>query len=300
VLALAAAVVGVLELVAWFDHPRWIPADSFVWLMKANTAVGVVLVAAALRLLGHAAPSGPVSVLARLLCGVVVLLGFATLSEYLTGDFSGIDRLVAFNPAAVLPGRMSPQTAVALVLMAVSVSTMSIPRRWVSRLCDVALVGLAAVVLLAVTGYVYDVIAFYGLNEQNRISPQSIVVFALLLGAIVARRTRTGAFAVLFADAPGSQMARWLLPAVVLVPLALREMHSVAERQGWIATSSSTTGIVVAHMFLLVVLLRMAAVRLNRADQEHQAERARRRELERYVVMCAWTRRIRMDNGCAT
>ncbi len=293
-LGVAAAGVGVAELLAWFVHPAWLASGSFVWLMKANTAVAVILIALALRLNG-VARTKQASVVATLLCGFVLLLGVATLSEYLTGASSGIDRFVAFNPAAELPGRMSPQTAIALMLMAISVATISTSRRWVSRLCDVALVGLAALVLLAVTGYVYDVTAFYGLDEQTRVSPQSIIVFGLLLGAIMSRRAGTGALAVLLADAPGSQMARWLLPAVMLMPLVLGELDSVAERLGWIAASSGAAAIVVAHMFLLVVLLSIAVVHINRADQAHQAERARRRELERYVVMCAWTRRIRMD-----
>jgi hypothetical protein len=121
------------------------------------------------------------------------------------------------------------------------------------------------------------------------------VALALLFGVAVAGRTRTGAFALLFADGLGSQMVRSLLPAVMLAPLALGEVRWIGERLGWCGASNGAAGIVFAHVFLLLGLPWTVAIKINRVDMERSAEATRRRELEKCVVMCAWTRRIRLD-----
>jgi hypothetical protein len=292
---LPRALVGGLELVAWFVRPGWIAADSFVWIMKANTAACVTVSAVGLRLLLSGAQGGTAVAVARALGGLVLLVGLVTLGEYLLGKDLGIDHVVALDRSTALPGRMAPQTALAMAMLGASVTLGPSRGTWACRLCDVMLLGLAAVVLLALTGYVYEVTVFYGVSGHTRTSPQTILALVLVLGAAVAGRARTGAFAVLFKDGLGSQMARLLLPAVILAPLALGELRWIGERYGWFSASNGAAGIVLAHMFLLAGLLWIAANKINRIDLEHQAEQARRQDLEKYVVMCAWTRRIRLD-----
>ena len=94
--------------------------------MKANTALGVLLSSLALFLLNSARFSHA-STLARTLAAIVLLLGLATLGEYVFDWNLGIDQLLfrdTANAYNFVRGRMSPYSAVAFGCLGLALGCM--------------------------------------------------------------------------------------------------------------------------------------------------------------------------------
>jgi PAS domain S-box-containing protein len=110
-----ALALGLAMATAWLSHAPWLVAafhDAFH--LKFNTALGFVGAGIGLIALLRGSPR-----VARAAGGFVLLIGAATLLEYLTGTKLGLDQLFVndfYEPHILYPGRPAPNTALALVL----------------------------------------------------------------------------------------------------------------------------------------------------------------------------------------
>src|SRR5690348_9915353 len=116
VLAVIAGILGLMVLVGgWiFDSAAMRSIIPGAVSMKVNTAIGLMLTAAAILL--DASPNRATRQLIRICSGVVVALAAATLWEDLSGRDLGIDNfLIPDRTTPVLvtaPGRMAVATAI--------------------------------------------------------------------------------------------------------------------------------------------------------------------------------------------
>ncbi len=88
-------------------------------LMKANTALVVLLCAASLALAGPKRSTRLILAGRACACAAIVLAS-AALFEHLSGHSSGLSTLLAADSGASAPGRMSIQTACFVVLLGMS------------------------------------------------------------------------------------------------------------------------------------------------------------------------------------
>lgn len=130
VAAMLVLIIGVAALLGWvLALPYLKSLIPGAVEMKANTAIGFILSACALFLL-----SGGYSMrrqqIAQSLALIVMLLGLATLSEYLSGMQLGIDEWLFLDSAHAynkIPGRMSPFSAAAFTLVGLALAALPSP-----------------------------------------------------------------------------------------------------------------------------------------------------------------------------
>ena len=144
-LALAVILVGGSVLVGWaFDIPTLKSMLPGVLRMKANTAVGLILMGAALGLLGMAPAHRWARRLSQACAGGAVLLGLLTLGEYLFDWNLHIDQWLFEAPAGAVgtlaPGRMAPSTTLDFILLGSAVFLAGF-HLWVFAAQLVALLG---------------------------------------------------------------------------------------------------------------------------------------------------------------
>ena len=239
--------------------------------MKANTAIGLLALGIAL-LLTTSRPSSTRRRAARLLASLAIVIGAATLGEYLLGRGLGLDQLISRDVSVVPtvhPGRPALQTAVVFILLGSALlllQTETAKTRLVS-----ALIGSSFV--LALSAVIGDAFGVPGLDRAHRITPIALLtaVGLLLLCAGIAARDPDGVFVeVLTSDGPGSAVARRLLPlALVLLPAA-----------GWLGLQGQQNGLYSAaqgaalHALVTTVVLALAILslirRLNRLELERR------------------------------
>ncbi|MEI9962325.1 MAG: CHASE3 domain-containing protein [Limisphaerales bacterium] len=166
------SIAGTLVLAGWMFDITVLKSVFSGWvMMKANTAMGMLLCGSALILLSREGGARSIRFFGAAIAVVVIALGTLTLGEYLLGREFGIDQLLfhdATNPMGNSePGRMSPATAFCFVLTgcALLVALCSPAKRW--RLPFLAALSAAVISVggLALIGYASDVL--FGLRWWN-------------------------------------------------------------------------------------------------------------------------------------
>jgi PAS domain S-box-containing protein len=188
-----AAIAGLFAtsvIVGWYaKYPALLRLESNYVAVQFNTALCFLLAAGALAafLCQRTRPSLALSVSAMLLTGT-------TLVEHLTGWSAGIDEMLwplgvsrdAMEQFANLgvgtPGRMSPNAAVALTLLAFSLVIVTAPRLTRLRLVAGAVAALAATTAgaIAFAGYLMGVPSAYGWGHFTPVAPQSAATLLVL------------------------------------------------------------------------------------------------------------------------
>jgi PAS domain S-box-containing protein len=269
---LVGLVSGVL-LAIWLVAPG-LKSFSAV-TMKANTSLGLLLASSALLLLR----SGP-SWVARILGGVVLVLGLATLAQYAFTVDLGIDELVATDfrnlESRPHPGRMSPLAAASFA--ALGSALLLVDGR--SRPRQLALAVIVALLLMnslvALAGYFYGVGSLYAPGPFIRIAWQTAAAFFVLGVGIITARPESGPLRLFVTRTPAGLAARRLLPAVVFLPLLLGWFALRAQHAGIDANLSTSL-----YAVSLVVVLALVVAAGTRSLELTERERERSEQMFR-------------------
>jgi len=270
----ALAAMGVLVLVGWvFDVAALKSVVPGLTTMKFNTALCFLLAGAALIWRDR-------RVLRWTCAAAVGLVAALSLAEYLTGASFGLDQLFIRDPgdSQTVAGRMAQSTAICFILAGISlllVGARARAARWAQQAAALITGTLGLVALL---GYAYEVRQFYGLAGFSSMALYTAAAFTVLGAGLLCVRT-TGLVGVLMTPGPGAQLARRLLPAVILVP-------AIA---GWLRMYGSKTGLfepnIGTGLFAITVILVFAALIwhtarvLNRTDMARRETEAQLRNL---------------------
>jgi hypothetical protein len=235
--------------------------------------------------------------LARGLALAAGVVGVLTLVEYITGANLGIDTVVWSDPESTLrfPGRMAPQTAVAVVLFAVGLLTADQRDGVASYACDATIVAVAMVLHAVMSGYFFHDLSFAGIDGATPMSLQTVGVLTVLWCGLVCRRADLGLTRILSGEGRGSAVIRYLMPPTILAPVVIASVRLWGESGGWHATPFTASLFGTIQSLLRMALILGMGYLLNRSETQRKAEQARREEAERMVAMCAWTRRVRWN-----
>jgi signal transduction histidine kinase len=289
------AATGLVVLAGWaLDLPVLTRLAPGLPRMAPNTAVGLLAAGAGLWLLAGPASPGA-GRLGRWLGLLVAFLGAAVLAEYASGHGLGIDRLLfggtVAATGAMLPGRPSPHTALALLLAGLALGLLD--GRWRGGVPAQALaLASAAVALTALLGYLYGAASLRGISTATGMAlPTGFAFLALDTGILLARPQR-GLVRMFASAGPAGLLARRLLPAVLLVPPVLGVLRSLGQQVGWYDAAFGLALTTLMTIVCLLVVLALTGRALDRAEEarlraQRQAEATIRRanqELERRVA----------------
>ena len=183
--AVMTAIMGVIALAGWsFSSPLLKSVLPGAVEMKANTAVGLILSACALFILGNG-PTRFQQYVAQAVALMVALLGLATLGEYLFGWQLGIDELLFSDSAGVyesFSGRMSPYSAVTFSMIGLGLAVL--PWRALrppAYLLSILVMAIGAVSFL---GYLWNAAEIVTDQILPPVAVNTAVAFALLGGGM--------------------------------------------------------------------------------------------------------------------
>ena len=293
--AAASVVVGVIVLAGWALGISFFKSLSpNLASMKANTALAFVLAGAALWLLqpgGEGAARARRRAWALVLAASVTLIGALTLGEYLPGWNLGIDQLLfKDDPGAIgvfSPGRMAPNTAISLVLVGCALLFMDSETSRGHRPAEFFAVIAGFISLLALIGYAYDIQSLFQFTPYSSMALHTVLTFIVLAVGILCARPERGLMAVISSDSAGGVMARYLLPAAVVVPPFLGWLRLLGQRAGLYDTEFGLALFATLNVIVFMFLVRSTSLSLHRTDNKRrEAEEDLRRlnlELEQRV-----------------
>jgi len=258
----AVAVLGALVLVGWaFDVPLLKAVVSGLTTMKPNTALCFVLagVGLGLRVGLHDRVTG--RRIAQLCGALVLLIGVATLAEFLFHRDLGLDALLfrELHPplGSPYPERMSEMTALsfagsggALVLL---------DSRRAPAAAQILALVVAFVSLTALVGYAYGQRALYASGPFSSVALHTALGFAALAIALLCARPERGMVAVFIGDTAGGAMARRLVPVALALPLALGWLQLEGERAGVYPAAFGTGWFAVSNVVILIAAILLYA-----------------------------------------
>ncbi len=245
--------------------------------MKANTAVGFLLIGVALlrqRRREH------------LLYGLgVLVIGTATLAEYLSGFDFGIDQLLLNDPLSTVdPGRMSQITAVGFSLLGFGLLLMQARPR-LSRGLGLLVGGIGFVALL---GYSYDTQTLYRVGPYTSIALHTAVGFVIAAVGIQCAIPAEGLAGRITATTAGGAMLRHLLPAAVLIPFLFGFAAWFGHKHlGW-ASGFAVAVLVAATIACLATLIVRNAGHLDQRDFALRQTRKELGEAQRLARVGSW------------
>jgi two-component system, OmpR family, phosphate regulon sensor histidine kinase PhoR len=242
--------------------------------MKANAALALVLLAGALLLRLRHPGDRRANMAVTLLCAVAFALGAATLLEYLGHWDLRIDELLARErnpaPGVLDPGRISPTTAVELMLLGSAMLLMDTRARFGRRLAEGLAMVAALTSLAALFGYLYSARSLYLVGDLVAIAlPAAVACFVLSLSVLAARPDR-GLAGLVASDGAGGAMVRRVMPALLIVPL-IGWLGLVGLRQGRYATAAELALMVTATAVILFVVVWTSASAVHGIDAERIA-----------------------------
>lgn len=233
-ISVSVLILGVVVLLGWvFDVPVFKSIYPGYVNMKFNTAVGLVLIAGALLLQLNQDYKIRIR-LSQLMAAAVLLLGFVTSIEIITGADFGIDHFFLKDEGVYtahdVPGRMSFITAICFTFTGIAVLTLG----YTNRVWRLFIQGLLHVVTLlsylAIVGYLFNVPAFYRLAVFSTMAVHTAVAFFFFSIALTLVCPRVGITGLFTGNSIGSVMVRRVFVQTLVAVLVLAYLRILTHR----------------------------------------------------------------------
>lgn len=250
--------------------------------MKANTAVGFVLVGAMLlgaldrrlRNVGGAAAA------------VLATLGVATVLQYGVDVDFGIDELLAQDTTSTgtsSPGRMGLNTAIGFALLGLGrIAGLWSPRGPGAVVQRLATAFTAFLSLLAAAGYLYSATSTRGLGSATEMAIHTAVAFLFACVGMLPVVSRSGILHTFNSPFAGGEILRRVLPVLVIVMAVVALSVASLETVGLLDEPELVLAyLTTATVLALVGATLVAAQRVDEADRtaeqaRHEANRGAR------------------------
>jgi signal transduction histidine kinase len=262
-----AIMVGYHVLLGWLFDIRILTSPGMAFsTMKTNAAICSILTGISLLQARKGCLSGKKQLLVRICSGITIVIAFLTLTEYLFGwHLSGDKWLFSINETQ--GGRMAFTTALAFLMLGTSMILIDRPKSY--HIAESLALISAVIALFAVTGYMYRAQAFYGQMPLYA----SFVIFVLSIGILFARGDR-GFMAKITSNSFGGIMARRLLPATLITPIAIGWLQYEGQRRGIYQPEPGSALSAVANVVIFLSVIWWSVNSLHRMDtKRRQAEK---------------------------
>lgn len=288
------AALGILVLIGWATDVEalraMLPGASN---MKANTAVASLAIG--LSLILSSRPPVPPNARGAAWCLLALagIIAIATIAEYALNTSLGIDEFLFTDPrgdfGTVIAGRMSPVTAVILVVLA-GAAFASLGRRRAAPLVTWLCGGVLALVVLTIFIYVFDIGTPTFLRGATQIAPITAIAMAALALGIVGLLRAANPFRVLVGPTATARLLRRLVAFILVAPLVLTSIGLAGQRLGMFEADFGEALMVVALMSLgLVAIIRSGRLAMDSETSRAALEMERDRFFELSLDMLSVT-----------
>ncbi len=277
-----AIAVGVLVLFGWaFDIPLLKGAMPGLVYMKANTALGFILSGISLWCFR------PYPSVSKTFAAGVLLLGFLTLLEYVSGMNVGIDQILfkeMTNLPGDIPGRMATNTAVSFMLLGMALFLLHFKSSRLPLVANALAFGVVLIGGTALLAYFYDIEAF--LRVKLSYTPMAIhtaAVFVLLGIGTMNARADFPMRLMMSSDTIAGRAARRLFPAAILLQLMAGYLILQGIRAGYFHEDAGLALFTTANILGLGALIYRDIVSLNRSEMERSTSEEKLRASSLYA-----------------
>jgi len=284
---------GVVLVGWWVDSAALRSGVPGLVAMNPVTAICFALAAAALWLQTDEPQPRLALPFARACAITIVALALLVLAKYLLGWDVGPDQLLFGDRLASasvngVPNRMAPNTALAFVLLGLSLLLMDVETRRGHHPAEGLALVVGLIALFALVGYTHSATALYHLPHHIPMALNTAAAFLVLAVGLLCARPGHRVMARLFSPSGAGILTRRLLPAAIAVPIVVGWFRLQGQRAGLYGSEVGVALFVTVTIVLLAALIWTTSSVLERVEGERdRAEAALRQahdELERRVA----------------
>lgn len=245
--------LGAIVLAGWAFHLHSLVAIvPGLATMKANTAAAFLLVGVALLRRDKSDH--------RVFAAGVLIVGGATLTEYISNSDFGIDQLLFRDPySSTDAGRMALVTSLGMTLLGAALLMMRGRLPLARRLSRNLALATGILGYIALLGYSYDTQALYMVRPYSSVALHTAVGFVLASLGLQCVNPGEGIVRQIHADSAGGAMLRRLLPAALVIPYLLGFAAWLGhKRLGWEMGFSMAMVVAGTTFCLVTIMLRNA------------------------------------------
>ncbi|MDP8990093.1 MAG: PAS domain-containing protein [Acidobacteriota bacterium] len=264
---LLGIVAGLTALCGWSVLPLYV--IRHLWLISQihpNAALGFILVGFSLRLARYDGATAWVHGACKLFRISVGLLGLLSLANIWFHWNWGIDKFVVRDATAGMPGPMPPAAALCFYLLGCALVLLTAGR---SLLCQILSLTVATITTATLVASAYAWFAPQTLPGYLGMPAVTALVLLILSLGVVSSNAHYALLTAMTSNSVGGAMARRLLPASLLIPLALGFLRLQGQDAGWFSPGAGLVLHVVATMLLLALFIWWNAAALDRIAREN-------------------------------
>jgi PAS domain S-box-containing protein len=268
--------IGCLVLIGWIWDISFlksvVPGSA---TMKVNTAICFILTGISLGLQTRKRRDAFTTRLALGCASAVSIVGLLNLCQYLFNWNLGIDELlfrdIPISADTVYPGRMGDNTALNFSLTGLALYLNGKRTRRSYYVAQSAIFIVAAIALLAVVGYIYNVQIFYQfIFYSASMAIHTALTFLVLCIGILLLQKDGGWMQIVTSNYLGGIIARQLIPAAIGIPLILGWLIRLGKLAGWYDSNFGLALMVISLIVILLGLIGRSAAIINSIEGDRQ------------------------------
>ena len=205
---------------------------------------------------------------------LVAIVGAAKLADLALGTSLRLDEILfssQLHPVGQIANRMAPNTALCFLLSGISLLLLTSQRTLPLVVAQSISVLVILLSLVAVVGYAYGISALYGVGTFIPMALPTATSFFVLSGGILFSRPGNGLMSIVTSNTGGGVIARLLLPAAIMIPVAIGWLPLAGQRAGFFNIEVGVVLFVVANVLVLISLIWWNATLLYSSDMKRQA-----------------------------
>ena len=284
-LAAIALLIGIAALAGWGLHVRALTTFGTRGVaMNPLTAVCLVLLAAALllRLPGDdAATDARIARLMSALAGALAVGKLVTLRS-LDGPDAWLFRAAIDASSPV--NRMAPNTALIMSVLAAAIVVLDVEVRG-RRPAQLLVILALPLILTVLVGVLFNVEELSGWGAYTPMGRNTAVALSSVAMAILAGRVEYGVTAIFVRSGSAGVTARRLLPAAILLPLAVGYARLVGQRIGLYGPEFGVILFALTMSAAFAILVWWTAVAVDRLDAAREEVDMRLQALIRHTPL---------------
>ncbi|HKO79431.1 MAG TPA: PAS domain S-box protein, partial [Chitinophagaceae bacterium] len=268
----AIVIIAVIALIGWQFNIKFLKHPTpRVATMNPVTAVLFIFSGVSFFLLSIKTFRAPKIIYGKILACITIAVALLQFISAVSGLNISIDTLLYSDQLAEGPGkkisyRMAPNTAFSFILAGLALLLLHVEIKHKRIPAQVIALIVCLVALLSLIGYLYEVNAFYGTIVYNPMAIPSAICFLSLSLAILFAKPGKGIMRELTSPFTGSFIARFLIPAAIIIPVMLGYLRLRATWRGSIALESGVALFVIAIILIFLFLTVFIVVSLNKRD----------------------------------
>ena len=234
--------------------------------MNPMTAVCVIMMGSTL-LLPRGAWSPASRVVRSVLGCAVAAIGAVKLFSVVTGRDFGTDLLI-FGSRVAADGNshIAPNTAICLILLGSAVTLGATRSRKAIAASQLFALGVAFVVLAALTGYAYGAINLYQFPRYGSMALPTALALGWIVAGLLSSRPAKALMGIATNSTFGGKTARRFLPIVVVVPFLLGGIRVFLKIEHLVDEITGIAMLVTSMMLTLFAATMLFAESLRRAE----------------------------------